>query len=68
MNVDGMLPYENKVASYIESTGNHVIYRVTPVFSENNLLCDGVIMEAYSVEDNGIDVGPEWLKEGRRMK
>ena len=53
MNIEGMLPYENQVASYIKSTGNHVMYRVTPVFEGNNLLCTGVKMEAYSVEDKG---------------
>ena len=53
MNVEGMLPYENKVAEYIKSTGNHVMYRVTPVFEGNNLLCSGVQIEAYSVEDKG---------------
>ncbi|WP_026493037.1 DNA/RNA non-specific endonuclease [Butyrivibrio sp. XPD2002] len=53
MNVEGMLPYENEVAEYIRSTGNHVMYRVTPVFDGNNLLCDGVKIEALSVEDNG---------------
>ena len=53
LNVDGMLPFENMVDSYIEKTGNHVVYRVTPVFKENNLLADGVLMEAYSVEDEG---------------
>ncbi len=53
MNVDGMLPYENEVASYIHKTGNHVMYRVTPVFTGKNLLCDGVQIEAYSVEDKG---------------
>ncbi len=53
MNVEGMLPYENEVADYIRSTGNHVMYRVTPVFEGDNLLCDGVKMEALSVEDNG---------------
>ena len=52
-NIEGMLPYENKVANYVKSTGNHVMYRVTPVFSGNNLLCDGVKIEAYSVEDSG---------------
>ena len=52
-NIEGMLPYENRVAGYVESTGNHVMYRVTPIFSGNNLLCDGVKMEAYSVEDGG---------------
>ena len=54
MNVEGMLPYENEVADYISSTGNHVMYRVTPVFTGNNLLCDGVQIEAYSVEDKGV--------------
>ena len=53
MNVDGMLPFENEVAQYVKSTGNHVMYRVTPVFVGNNLLSDGVVIEAYSVEDNG---------------
>jgi DNA-entry nuclease len=49
----GMLPYENEVAEYVKSTGNHVLYRVTPVFEGNNLVAKGVQMEAYSVEDNG---------------
>jgi len=53
MNVDGMLPYENEVANYIKNTGNHVMYRVTPIFEDSNLLCSGVQMEAYSVEDSG---------------
>ncbi len=53
MNVEGMLPYENMVAEYIRTTGNHVMYRVTPVFEGNNLLCSGVKIEAYSVEDSG---------------
>ena len=53
MNVEGMLPYENEVADYIRDTGNHVMYRVTPVFDGNNLLCSGVKIEAYSVEDKG---------------
>ncbi len=53
LNIQGMLPFENMVADYIEETGNHVMYRVTPVFEENNLLCKGVKMEGYSVEDNG---------------
>ncbi len=56
LNVEGMLPYENSVANYVKSTGNHVMYRVTPIFSGNNLLCDGVQMEAYSVEDSGAGV------------
>ena len=53
MNVDGMLPFENMVADYVQETGNHVMYRVTPVFDGNNLLASGVLMEAMSVEDNG---------------
>lgn len=53
MNMEGMLLFENMVAAYIEETDNHVMYRVTPIFTENNLLADGVQMEAFSVEDNG---------------
>lgn len=53
MNVEGMLPFENQVADYVQKTGNHVLYRVTPVFQGNNLVADGVEMEAFSVEDNG---------------
>ena len=53
MNVDGMLPFENEIAEYVKSTGNHVLYRVTPVFDGVNLVADGVQMEAYSVEDSG---------------
>lgn len=53
LNVDGMLPFENMVADYIKETGNHVLYRVTPVFSGDNFVASGVHMEAESVEDNG---------------
>ena len=53
MNVSGMQPWENKVAGYIRRTGNHVIYRVTPLFVGNELVCRGVYMEAWSVEDRG---------------
>mgnify|MGYP001105393796 FL=1 len=53
MNVDGMLPYENMVDSYVEETGNHVLYRVTPIFDGGNLVASGVQMEALSVEDEG---------------
>ncbi len=53
MNVDGMLPFENMVADYIKETGNHVLYRVTPVFKGSELVCRGVQIEAFSVEDNG---------------
>jgi DNA-entry nuclease len=53
LNVDGMLPFENMVADYINETGNHVIYRVTPIFDGDALVARGVQMEAKSVEDNG---------------
>lgn len=53
MNVDGMLPYENEVAWYIEDTGNHVLYEVKPVFKGKNMICSGVHMQAESVEDDG---------------
>ena len=53
MNVDGMLPFENMVADYIKETGNHVLYRVIPVFDGDNLVASGVTMEAWSVEDQG---------------
>lgn len=56
LNVEGMLPFENMTADYIKETNNHVLYRVTPVFSGNNLLADGVIMEGFSVEDNGAGI------------
>lgn len=54
MNVDGMLPFENEVADYVDSTGNHVMYRVTPIYADDDdLVALGVQMEAESVEDNG---------------
>ena len=53
MNVSGMLPFEIETAEYILDTGNHVLYRVTPCFFEDDLVAAGVLMEAYSVEDNG---------------
>jgi len=53
LNISGMLPFENMVADYIKESGNHVAYRVTPVYEGNNLLAYGVQMEAYSVEDGG---------------
>lgn len=53
LNVTGMLPFENLVADYVKETGNHVLYRVTPVFWVDDLLAQGVEMEAFSVEDNG---------------
>lgn len=54
LNTEGMLPFENQVAQYInQNESNHVLYRVTPIFEGNNLLASGVEMEAWSVEDNG---------------
>ena len=53
LNIEGMLPFENMVDDYIEETSNHVMYRVTPIFEGDNLLCKGVKMEALSVEDDG---------------
>lgn len=56
LNIEGMLPFENMVADYIQETNNHVLYRVTPIFEGNNLLAKGVLMEGYSVEDKGAGV------------
>lgn len=53
LNVSGMLPFENEVADYIHETGNHVMYKVTPLFIDDELVARGVYMEAYSVEDHG---------------
>ena len=53
LNVKGMLPFENEVADYVKATGNHVLYRATPVYTGENLIADGVQIEAYSVEDSG---------------
>ena len=56
LNTQGMLPFETKVSDYVKATGNHVRYRVTPIFDGDNLLADGVLMEAYSVEDAGAGI------------
>lgn len=56
MNVEGMLPFEEQVAKYLDRNDNHVLYRVTPIFEGNELLVRGVLMEAYSVEDNGAGI------------
>ena len=53
MNTEGMLPFENEIAEYIKETRNHVLYRVTPIFESNNLVANGVQLEAQSIEDNG---------------
>lgn len=56
LNVTGMLPFENTVAEYVKETGQHVLYRVTPVYTGDNLLADGVVMEGFSVEDDGAGI------------
>ena len=56
MNAHVMLPFENLVADYIRDTGNHVLYRVTPVFEGANLVASGLQMEALSMEDGGEDI------------
>ena len=53
MNTIGMLEYENMVANYIKDTKNHVLYRATPIFEDNNLIAKGIVLEALSIEDNG---------------
>lgn len=53
LNVQGMLSFKNMAADYVKETGNHVLYRVTPVFEGSNLVESGVLMEAESVEDKG---------------
>lgn len=53
LNVDGMFPFENQVAEYVKQENGHVLYRVTPIFEKNNLVANGVQMEAESVEDKG---------------
>lgn len=54
LNVDGMLPFENLVADYVHETDHHVLYRVTPVFENSNLVASGVLMEAQSIEDDDV--------------
>lgn len=56
LNVQGMLPFEDMTADYIKETGNHVLYRATPVFDGDNLVANGVLLEGYSVEDNGAGI------------
>ena len=53
LNIDGMLSFENDIAEYVEETNNHVLYRVTPIFHDDDLVASGLIMEAKSIEDNG---------------
>lgn len=56
LNVKGMLPFEEEVARYLDTHDNHVLYRVTPIFEGNNLVASGVLIEAYSVEDEGAGI------------
>lgn len=56
MNVEGMLPFEDMIASYVTKTNNHVLYRVTPMFDGDNLLADGVLLEGLSIEDEGVGI------------
>jgi len=53
LNIEGMLPFENMVADYVQETENHVLYRVTPIFEGDDLVAQGVVMEGWSVEDGG---------------
>ena len=53
LNIEGMLPFENLVADYVQETENHVMYRVTPIFEGDDLVAQGVVMEGWSVEDEG---------------
>ena len=56
LKIEGMLPLENLVADYVKETENHVLYRVTPLFDGDNLVAHGVLMEGWSVEDEGVGV------------
>ena len=57
LNNEGMLPFENRIADYMKANkNNHVLYRVTPIFEEGELVARGVLMEAMSVEDNGAGI------------
>ena len=53
LNIEGMLPFEDEVADHVHETSHHVLYRVTPLFIGDDLVCQGVEMEAFCVEDNG---------------
>ena len=53
MNIEGMLPFENRIAEFVRGGGGSVLYRVTPIFSGFNYVCDGVLMEAVSLDDGG---------------
>ena len=52
LNIEGMLPFENEVANYVKA-GGKVLYRSTPIFEGKELVCRGIQMEGYSVDDEG---------------
>lgn len=56
LNTEGMLPFEEMVNDYVDRTGNHVLYRVTPQYEGDNLVASGVEMEGWSVEDAGTGI------------
>lgn len=56
LNINGMLDFEDEIDQYVDDTGNHVLYRVTPMFRDEELVARGVLMEAYSIEDDGAGV------------
>ena len=66
LNVDGMLPFEDLVTDYVKETENHVLYRVTPIFQEDELVARGVLMEGLSVEDDGVGQCP--ARSGHRLR
>ncbi len=55
-NTQGMLDFENQIADYIHKTNNHVLYRVTPIYENTNLIASGIHLEAQSVEDDGAGI------------
>ena len=56
LNIEGMLPFENMVADYVQETNNNTLLRVTPIFEGSNLLASGVLMEGLSMEDDGVGI------------
>lgn len=54
LNVEGMLPFEEEAARYVERTGHHILYQVTPIYNGRDLVAEGVLMEAQSLEDDKI--------------
>jgi len=50
LNIEGMLPFENMVADHLKEEDHHVLYRVTPIYREDDLVCSGVQLEGWCVE------------------